>query len=428
MKKNIFLKNIITLIIGTLLTRLLGFVIRIIFTRSLNADGINLYSLVLPTYSLFLALTQMGLPVAISTIVARNKVSFKKIATSILPVIIILNIVMILIILNTAPYIACNLLNNSDAILPIKSMSLVLPFVSISSLLKGYYFGKQKMYPYTISNVLEQIVRLGIILLILPKLLLKGYIYAVSGFIALSVLSEIVQILIFLLFLPNRINIKNIKYDNTITKDILSLSVPSIGGRLLGNVLYFLEPVILIKTLMFFGYSNGFIVNEYGIYNAYTLPLLMIPSFLVQAVSTALVPEISKAYSKNDKYMIKKRLKQSLTITFSLSVLTNIIVFLFPEFLLDIIYNTTKGATYIKCLAFAFAFYNLEGPLNSALSAINKPKEAFMASSIGAIIKTIFMIILSPLKIGIYTLIIGEILNIFTTIFLSFRYLKKAIG
>lgn len=428
MKKNIFVKNIITLIIGTLLTRLLGFVIRIIFTRSLNTEGINLYSLVLPTYSLFIALTQMGLPIAISTIVARNKVPFKKIAASILPIVFLLNVVMIIIILNTAPYIACNLLNNKDAILPIKSISLVLPFVSISSLLKGYYFGKQKMYPYTISNVLEQIVRLAIIVLILPKLLVKGYIYAVSGFIALSVLSEIVQILIFLLFLPNRINIKNIKYDSNVTKDVLSLSVPSIGGRLLGNILYFLEPVILIKTLMFFGYSNSFIASEYGIYNAYVLPLLMIPSFLVQAVSTALVPEISKAYSKNDKYMIKRRLNQSLFITFSLSILTNLIVFLFPEYLLKLIYNTNKGISYIRFLAFAFAFYNLEGPLNSALSAVNKPKEAFKASSIGAIIKTVLMVILSPLKIGIYTLIIGEVLNIFTTISLSFKYIKKAIS
>ena len=45
--KNKFIKSTIILIIGTMLTKLLGFIIKIIFTRTVSVDDINLYSLII---------------------------------------------------------------------------------------------------------------------------------------------------------------------------------------------------------------------------------------------------------------------------------------------------------------------------------------------------------------------------------------------
>ena len=69
--KNAFIKSTVILLIGTLITKLLGFFIKIIFTRMIGT-GINLYSLIMPTYSLLVAITQLGLPYAISVIMAKN--------------------------------------------------------------------------------------------------------------------------------------------------------------------------------------------------------------------------------------------------------------------------------------------------------------------------------------------------------------------
>ena len=72
-KKNIFLKSAIILIISGFLTKALGFIIKILYTRIIGTYGISLYALALPTYSLLLAIAPMAIPIAISKIIAENK-------------------------------------------------------------------------------------------------------------------------------------------------------------------------------------------------------------------------------------------------------------------------------------------------------------------------------------------------------------------
>lgn len=429
MKKNLFFKSAFILLVGSMATKVLGFLIRIIFTRIIGQKGISLYSLVMPTYSLLIALTGLGLPMAISTLVARGSTRGKKVFFSVLPITIILNLCMMIIIIFSSNFIASTLLDEPSAKYPIMSMAFILPFISISSILRGYFFGKQKMFPHTMSNIIEQIARLLIIVLFLPKLAALGPIYGVSGFILLSIISEVISIIIFLLFLPKNFSIQmsDVLPDLATTREILNLAIPTVGGRIFGNIAYFFEPIILTYALKFVSYTNEFITSEYGIYNAYVIPLLVIPSFIVQAISTALVPEVSRAYAKDDYKIIRRRLKQSLLISLFLGLITNTFVFLFPEFLLKMIYNTTAGVTYIKVLAPIFIIYNLEGPLSSTLQALGSTGAAFRTTMVGVTIKTICLALLSFTKIGLYGLVIGEILDILAVVSLNIYKLKKIL-
>lgn len=429
MKKSLFFKSTLILLVGSILTRALGFLIRIVFTRIIGSDGINLYSLIMPTYSLVIALTQLGLPMAISTIVARGTKRGKKILFSVVPIVLILNLSMMIILLFSAKFIASVLLDNPSATIPIMSMAFILPFISISSILRGYFFGKQKMLPHTVSNVLEQMARLIIIVLFLPKLARLGAVYGVCGFILLSIISEFLSIVIFLFYAPKNFTItkSDFKPDLETAKEVLGLCLPTVGGRLFGNITYFFEPVILTYILKLVGYNSDFIVGEYGIYNAYVIPLLIMPAFVVQAISTALIPEISKSYEKNDFQTVRKRLKQSLVLTFVLGTVTNVFVFLFPEMLLNVLYGTSEGIAYIKILAFAFILYNLEGPLSSTLQAIGETGLAFKATTIGACIKTVSLALFSLLRIGLYGLVIGEILDIVFVVIFNVKNIKKLL-
>ncbi len=429
MKKSLFFKSAFILLIGSMITKVLGFVIRIVFTRIIGNDGINLYSLVMPTYSLLIALTQLGLPAAISTIVARGTTRGKKVLFSVAPIVLILNLIMMFIIMTSAPVIANTLLDSPEAKYPIMCMAFILPFVSVSSILRGYFFGRQQMMPHTVSNVIEQIVRLIIMIIFLPILAKLGPVYGVSGFILLSVISEFVSILVFLLYLPKNfvINKEDLKPDLGTAKEVMDLCLPTVSGRIFGNVAYFFEPVILTYVLKHVGYSNQFIVSEYGAYNAYVVPLLMIPSFIVQALATALIPEVSSSYERHDNANIKKRLKQSLILSLVLGLITNTFVFLFPEYILNMVYNTTLGANYIRVLAFFFIIYNLESPLSSTLQALGYSKLAFRTTTIGVTIKTLVLAIGSLFKIGLYGLILGEILDILAVVGLNIMNVKKIL-
>lgn len=427
--KNKFLQATFILMIGGLVTKLLGFGIRIIYTRMVGSDAINLYSLVMPTYSLLLTIATLSLPVVISKLISEHKTKSLKILSSATAITLILNAIVIFIIYFTKDFIAITLLNDERCSVLLMSMALTFPFVSLSSILKGYFYGKQKMVPHTISNILEQIVRIFLIFLIIPGLVEKGIVYSVMGLILISIASELASILTFLFFLPKKFKItkQDLKPDMKTTKEILSISIPTVSGRLIGNVGFFFEPILLTNILLFAGYSMDFILNEYGAYNAYTISLLSIPSFFIAAISSSLLPEISKYYYHKNYTMVKRRLKQAITLSFIVGVIFSTFIYFFREPLLSTLYNTTKGSEYIEILAPFFVLFYLEGPLQSVLQAIGKAKTTMFITLAAVIVKLLSMSILSLCHIGMYSLVIAEIIDIFIIVILCVKAIRKEL-
>lgn len=422
--KNIFIKSTIILLIGTLLSKLLGFLIKIIFTRIIG-EGIAIYSLIMPTYSLLIAITQLGLPYAISSIMARNNHRSIHILASIIPITMLFNILIIAFVLFFAPFLANTLLKNPDTYLPIISICFVLPFTTISGIIKGYYFGKQNMLPNSISNIFEQLARLVLLVTVIPFLLKKSVVLAVSGYVVISAVSELTQIIIYLFFAPKnlKITLADLKVRVPIMNEILSISIPSLSGRLIGNICYFLEPIILTNILIFVGYTTTYVSSEYAIYNAYVIPILTMPGFFTMALNTTMVPEVSKNY-QNHKY-IKKLLHRCMLFSLIIGIIYCIFLFFNSGIVLEVLYNTHAGIDYIKLLSIFFPLFYIEGPISSTLQGLALSKYTMQSTLIGCIVKLLILTILSFFSIGIYGLIISEIVNIFIVNYLNIKKLHN---
>ena len=428
MKKNLFIKSTLILILSGFLTKILGFIIKVIYTRIIGEYGISLYSIAVPTYSLLLTIATLAIPISISKLVSENKGRSIRILTSAAFLIISINLVLVFVIFLTKDFLAVNLLKEPKASPIIMAFALTLPFVSISSVLKGYFAGKQNMVPHATSNIIEQIVRLIIILVVLPILKRKSDMLAILGLILLTIISEISSIIVFLFFLPKKINFNTkILPSKKITKDILDISIPTVSGRIIGNIGYFFEPIILTNLLLFSGYNNSYILSENGAYNAYSLALLTMPSFFIGAIATSLLPEISKFNGNNNLKMVKRRIHQSIIFSLIIGIFFSLLIFIFRDKLLFSLYNTTKGSDYIKVLAPFFVLFYLEGVLTSSLQALGYAKVTMNITLYGVIIKLFIMAILSLCHIGIYSLVIAEIINIFFVVFFNFKHLKKYI-
>lgn len=426
---NVFVKSTLILILSGFLTKILGFIIRIVYTRIIGEYGISLYTIATPTYSLLLTIATLSIPISISKLVSENKGRSINILISAVFLILGINAILIIFILLTHNFIASTLLKSPEASPILIAFALTLPFVSISSVLKGYFAGKQNMVPHATSNIIEQIVRLIIIIIVLPILMKKSVMQAVLGLILLTIVSEISSIIVFLIFLPKKIKIPNkIKPNISITKDILAISIPSVSSRVIGNIGYFFEPIILTNILLYTGYSNGYILAEYGAYNAYSLSLLTMPSFFIGAIATSLLPEISKYYTNHNIIMVKRRIKQALLFALIIGISSSFLIFTFRDTLLFTLYNTTKGSNYIKILAPFFVLFYLEGVLTSSLQAIGKAKVSMNITLIGVIIKLLVMTILSFCHIGIYSLVISEIVNILFVVLLNFKAIHRYIN
>ena len=424
--KNKFIKSTIVLVVGGIITKLLSFIIRIYFTRVIK-DGINIYSLIMPTYSLLITITQLGFPIAISNIVAKGEKRGKNIMSSIVPVSLLLNLILILIVIFSAKYLSNNLLHEPDTYYPLIALSLVLPFISLSSIIRGYFFGKQQMMPHSISNIIEQLFKLFIVLVILPHLLKYGTIVAVCGYILISILSETISIVVFLLYLPKNFKIerKDIKPDFGTIKDVLAIGLPAVGSRIIGNIGYFFEPIILSYMLLKTGFTNDYIISNYAIYNTYVIGLLIVPTFLLGAIGTSMLPEISK--NINNKAKVKRIFKKTMIFSLIIGVFSNIVLYFSCDFILNLLFNTTDGCNYIRFLAPFFTIFYLESPLSSILQAYNMTGYIMKTTIIGVIIKLVSLTLLSLFHIGIYALILSEVINIFYVVIGNYIKVKQIL-
>ena len=420
--KDTFFKSTIILLIGGLLTKILGMTIKVIMTRTVGIEGVSLYMLVFPTFSLFMTISQLGLPQALSKIISEDTHNNKNIILSIIPIILIFNILLMFILLIISTILS-NFLNDERTLLPIISIIFVLPIDSLSNLLRGYFFGKQRMIPHILSLLTEQIVRLILIVFFIPKILYKGITITVSFLIGINMISEFISLIVLLLFIKD----KKIKKSDLIPNkkeiyNVFSISIPTTLSKLIGSISYFFEPIIITSLL---NNNINYIIEEYGIIEGFVLPLLLMPSFLTNALSSAIIPDIAKKYVKRDIWGIKRRIRQVISISLIIGITVSLILLINPGFFLYLIYKTNKGVNYLKILTPFFIILYIQYPLESVLHALGKTKDIMKNNIIGILIKLFTIIILSFINIGLYNLIIGIILNIIVITYLHYKKIKE---
>lgn len=425
--KEKFIKSTIILLIGGFFTKILGMVIKIVMSRMIGTDGLGLYMIILPTFSLFIGLSQFGMPIALSKLIAEDKKNNKKLFFSILFVVLCINIFLIILIILFAPILSSKLLHNSDTYYGILAIALVIPFTSISSICRSYFFGKEKMFPHVISNIIEDIVRLLLMVIGIPFFKDKGLNIAVCYIILSNIISESISILVLFFFLPKKVIIKksDLRPSRVYIRESLSIGIPNTTGRLIGSIGYFLEPIILTSVLLYMGYSKNYITREYGILSGYVMPLLLLPSFFTNAISQALLPVISKEYANGRIVNVKRKIKQAITISLMIGIPVTIFFIIFPTFFLKLIYHTTAGGSYIRILAPICLFQYIQSPLSVSLDAMGKSKDSMIGTLLGMFIRTTLLGLLSLLHIGLFGLIIAISINVLVVTFYDIVMVKK---
>lgn len=424
--KNTFIKSTIILIIGGFITKVLGMLIKIITTRMIGSNGYGLYALIMPTMMLLISISQLGLPTALNVLIAKNK-NTKRLITASLIISLTIDLLVIIFLICASKYISTTLLHEKRVYYGLISIGLILPFISISNMLRSYFFAKERMLPHVITNVLEDVIKLIAIFIFLPFFISKGIESAIAFIVLTNILSELTSIIGFIIMMPKfKYKKEEIKPTKQDVKSLLNIALPTTGSRIVGSIGYFLEPIIITYVLYKVGFDNNYIVREYGIINGYVLPLILLPSFFTSALSQALIPNVSKNYSKGKYDLVERKIKQAIICSLLIGIPCTILFTLIPEIPLKIIYNTTEGINYIKFLAPICILHYIQAPISSSLQAMNKARISLKGTIYGTIIRTILLFILS-FQLGMWGLILATSINIaFVTIF-DYINVKKAL-
>ena len=428
--KNKFIKSTLILVIGGFFTKVLGMTIKIVLTRLIGTEGIGLYSMIMPTFLLLNSIAQLGLPTALNVLIASDKYNTKNLVFTAILISLSIDIMIMLFLIVSSTFLSNNLLNDARLSLGLLSIGFVLPFITISNCLRSYFFAKQRMYPHVITNIIEDLVKLIFVIIGIPFFSSKGIEYAIAFVILSNIFCELSSIIIFIFLIPSfKCKSKELKPNIKNIKELFKISLPTTGSRLIGAIGYFLEPIIITFVLLKIGYTNKFIVTEYGIINGYVMQLVLLPSFFTGAISQALIPIVSKNYVKGNYKYINKKIKQAIYFSLLIGIPATIVFELFPDVLLKLLFNTNKGVEYIKVIAPICLLHYIQSPISSSLQAMGSAKISMIGTLLGMILRTISLFIFSHLKIGLWSLLIATSINImFVTLFDLYnvrRILKK---
>lgn len=441
MAKQTFLQGTLILIIAGMITRLLGFVNRIVIARLIGEEGVGLYMMALPSLFLMITLTQIGLPVAISKRVAEaNAVGdhkkIKQIVSISFFIIACTSAIFTILMLILAPIIAKFLMTDIRTLYPLIAVTPSISIIAVSSVIKGYFQGMQNMKPQSAAIVIEQVVRIISVYFIIKLLLPYGIEFAAMGAMLGVCIGEIASLFYLLYQFKKQKTVKvrkrffhEIKRSRETLRQLYSIALPNTGSRIISSISQFIEPILVAQSLRMAGVAPNEATKQYGELTGYAMPLLFLPTFITNSLSIALLPSISELDAKGDRTLVSIRIRQAVRISFASGALATVILTFFSVPILNFMYGTANASKYIVVLAPCFLFLYIQSPLQATLFALDLAKYAMRNSLIGSVVKfvVLFLFASNP-NFGIFGVVIAISTSVILITFLHLQVLYKEIG
>lgn len=427
--KRKLINSFIILSASSAITKLFSILNRMILARQLSQEAMALYFLVMPTVSLCITLGQLGIPSAVFRLIANPKYNNKKIIISAITISLFAGIIVMSALLFSSQFISHNLLKNDDAFYPLLSLILFIPLVGISGIIKNYFLAKQNVFLVAKAGFIEEATRLSF-----SYIMIKSFSYLANNYlVTFAMLAMSVGELASIIYLLTRLNKKHLvilnKQElaaNLQIKDMLNIAMPLTGSRLYQCLISFLEPIVLVYVLSKIGLDKTTIHNQYAIISGYVISLLVTPTFFNGVIYRLILPIITNDVAYHQIKAARYHLLVALIGSVMISIPFTMIFYFFPKNCLQLLYNTTSGANYLKYMAIPFTIYYLGTPLSALLQALNKNKAMFIISIIQSTLQIILIFILSPylkaFSIAISTLI-GIIFSTIASMIICYKYL-----
>jgi stage V sporulation protein B len=441
MTKQSFLRGAFILMVAGMVTKALGVVNKMVLARIIGEEGMGLYMMAYPTLILTVALTQLGLPVAISKMVAEanaldDRRKIKRILTVSFSVVGALSVLFTTALMIGAPIFAKYLFTDTRTLYPLMAIAPIVPIVGVASVLRGYFQGIQNMTPYALSMVIEQIVRISLVAWLANSLLPYGIEYAAGGAMISGVIGELISLLymIGMFKVKKRIKIRAnfwsyLGKGKETFNQLMNIALPTTGSRLIGSFSYFLEPIVIAQSLALAGITTVLATKQYGELAGFAIPLLTLPSFITHSLHVSLVPTISEAAAKDRMHVIHFRINQALKIAMVAGGLSIVISYIFAEPIMELMYHSPQSAVYVHAMAPFFFLFYFQAPLAAVLQALDLAKAAMINSFIGAFVKivTIFALASRP-ELGIMGAALGYAIGVVLVTLLNLASVIKSVG
>ena len=427
---NKFVKAIFTVTFFSVITRALGFLLKIYLSRKLGSVLLGSYQVAMSIFAVLLTLVSSGIPVVLSRNVSYyNGQKNEKLIGSIVSSGLILTGAICLFV-STAVLVFPNFLSlffsSNEASQMILLLLPALVFSSIYEVLRGALWGKQKFFIISFTEFLEQVVRIVLIFLFFetPILCISPTNRTALSLSLACIISSIVVCIIYFkcggkLFSPR-----------PEFKKLLKSSTPITSVQTISAVVSSIIAIIIPIRLRLFGYTETEALAEFGTIMGMTFPLIMIPSTLTSALAVTIIPSISEQSNDIDSGKIKNKVILQSKVNFAIRasiIFSGFLIGLFMSMgipICELLFNNSRAGIFLISSALIMIPISFSQITSSILNAIGLELKSLKNYALSASL-LIFSILFLPKHIGTFSLVVGYALMSTTQSLLNFAMLKK---
>lgn len=391
-KKETFLQGVVTLIFSQILIKLLGMVYTLYLTnRSGFGDkGNGIVAAGYQIYAMLLTISSIGVPSAISKLIAeRIAIGDHKGAHRIFKIAFatfsVIGLVGSLMLFFGAYAIANFWLQIPEAEMTLVALSPAIFFVAISSVMRGYFNGRQNIKATARSQTIEQIFKTALTIILVEIIAIISNVsteWMAGGATLATTLATMAGFGYLYLFYKVRSKeiaseIKstvNYKYERvrTIIKKILLVSIPIALTAIMSSLNKNIDSFTVVRSLKQF-MPEDMAVSQYGILGGKVDMLTSLPLSINVAFATALVPAISAAKAKRDKKAITEKTSFSLLISMLIGLPCTVGMCLFAGPILNLLFpRQSAGEVILQISSLTILFTILDQTINGALQGYGK--------------------------------------------------------
>lgn len=403
-----FVRGAAVLAVAGIIIKVLGAFFRIPLGNMIGDEGMAYYQAAYPIYVLFLTLATSGIPIAISRMVSEriavgNDIEAHRVFKISFLLLFSIGAVSFAICFFGADLIV-NAIGLPDAKFAMRSVACALLLVPTMAAFRGYFQGRQNMNPTAVSQVVEQLFRVGVGLTLAYVLLKKGTEYAAAGASFGAAAGAIGGLLaVCIIYFRRRSAMKaeieeskarGLEHEkgSKILWRIFAIAVPITIGAAIMPIMNFIDTGMVVNRLQATGWSYADAKSLYGQLTGFAGPFINFPQVLTQAVAMSIVPAIAASFKLGDMNSLRKDVQVGLRIAIIVGIPCALGLMSLSEPIMILLYPLRREAAIgaAPCLfimAFGVIFLSTIQTLTGVLQGIGKQMIPVRNLAIGACAK-----------------------------------------
>ena len=405
--------NLLLMTAVSLVMRFVSVGFNVYVTGKIGAGGIGLYSLIMSVGGFAITFATSGINLASTRMTAEalgkgNESDIRPVMRRCIAYSLCFGCSgTVLLYLLSAP-ISTYLLCDERCVMPLRLLSVALPFISLLSALSGYFTAVRRVFKSSLVQLGEQLVTISVTVKLLALMLPKGVAYACTALIGGTVISEASAFVFSFILYKTDIK-KHVKkgtaVEKKLTKKLLSISIPIALSAYVRSALVSVEHMLIPAGLRRFGASGDKALASYGTLHGMVMPIILFPMAIMSSFAGLLVPEIAESLAAGEEDRVDNIVERVFQTALCFAIGVSGIMICFSGELGRMIYNSAEAGLFIRIMAPLIPVMYLDHVVDGMLKGMGEQLYSMRVNIFDASMSVVLVYFLVPIW-GVYGYVI----------------------